>query len=171
MANFCENCGMPLNGNTTCQNCGTKVKGTEAASAAAVQMAPAKITPAPDTEKQPEGILFTAEQKLKKLEQEILEDGTQGARIDRNRILSMISYLGILCVVPYFLSSKDEFTMFHAKQGLALFIAGAVLSLAAGILHLRWIISIGRLVLAVLGILNAYQGKKIPLPVIGKYIK
>lgn len=37
--------------------------------------------------------------------------------------LAVISYLGILCLVPLLTKKDDKFTQFHAKQGLALLIA------------------------------------------------
>lgn len=85
--------------------------------------------------------------------------------------MALISYLGILCLVPYLAQEKDEFVRFHAKQGLVLFI-GEVASwmllaipflgfFAANILSLVWI------VFSVLGIVNVIGNKKEKLPVIG----
>ncbi|HOX30173.1 MAG TPA: hypothetical protein P5080_02970 [Candidatus Paceibacterota bacterium] len=85
--------------------------------------------------------------------------------------MALISYLGILCLVPYLAQEKDEFVRFHAKQGLVLFI-GEVASwmllaipflgfLATNMLSLVWI------VFSVLGIVNVIGNKKEKLPVIG----
>ena len=40
-------------------------------------------------------------------------------------IMAFISYIGILCLVPILTKEKDEFVLFHAKQGLILFICEA----------------------------------------------
>ncbi|MGK5094559.1 hypothetical protein WDW89_21420 [Deltaproteobacteria bacterium TL4] len=37
-------------------------------------------------------------------------------------ILAIMSYLGILCLIPVLLNEKDEYVYFHARQGLALWI-------------------------------------------------
>ncbi|MFA5169051.1 MAG: hypothetical protein WC530_11045 [Candidatus Omnitrophota bacterium] len=85
--------------------------------------------------------------------------------------MALISYLGILSLVPYLAQEKDEFVKFHARQGLVLFI-GEVASwmllaipflgfFAANILSLAWV------VLSVLGIINVIGNKKEKLPVIG----
>ncbi|MGN7612221.1 hypothetical protein ACQZV8_09075 [Magnetococcales bacterium HHB-1] len=38
------------------------------------------------------------------------------------RFLAMLSYMGILCMVPLFLNEEDEYINFHARQGLVLWI-------------------------------------------------
>ena len=42
------------------------------------------------------------------------------------KILAAIGYLGILFLVPYLTNPKSEFAVFHANQGLLLFIAAAI---------------------------------------------
>jgi uncharacterized membrane protein len=37
-------------------------------------------------------------------------------------IMSMMSYLGILCLVPLLLNEEDEYVAFHARQGVVLWI-------------------------------------------------
>jgi uncharacterized membrane protein len=85
--------------------------------------------------------------------------------------MALISYIGVLSLVPYLAQEKDGFVRFHAKQGLVLFIGEAATwvllvvpffgILAANILSLAW------LVLSVLGIINVVNNKKEKLPVIG----
>ena len=45
------------------------------------------------------------------------------------KILAAIGYLGILFLVPYLTNPKSEFAVFHANQGLLLFIIGIVSAL------------------------------------------
>ncbi|NQU64277.1 MAG: hypothetical protein HQ517_08350 [SAR324 cluster bacterium] len=40
----------------------------------------------------------------------------------KTTIFSLMSYLGILCLIPVLLNRKDEFVAFHARQGLVLWI-------------------------------------------------
>lgn len=93
----------------------------------------------------------------------------------QKNILAIISYIGILCLVPILMKEKDEFVKFHAKQGLVLFIAEVATLLISWIPILGWFIGfifwIIWLVLSLMGIINAVGGKQVPLPVIGKFAK
>ncbi|MBF0416672.1 MAG: hypothetical protein HQL86_00275 [Magnetococcales bacterium] len=40
----------------------------------------------------------------------------------KNRLLAGFSYLGVLCLVPLLVESKDSFVVFHARQGLVLWV-------------------------------------------------
>ena len=62
---------------------------------------------------------------------------------------------------------KDDFAMFHAKQGLRLFIFSAVADLIGSLTGIGWILSIFRIYCIIKGIGNVLQGKKEPLPFIG----
>jgi uncharacterized membrane protein len=44
----------------------------------------------------------------------------------KSRFLAMISYLGILCLVPMLLNKNDEYVNFHARQGLFLWMWGVL---------------------------------------------
>ena len=46
------------------------------------------------------------------------------------KIVAAIGYLGILFLVPYLTNPKSEFAVFHANQGLLLFIAAAIVNIA-----------------------------------------
>ena len=89
--------------------------------------------------------------------------------IEDNKVLAAISYLWILCLIPLFLKRKSKFTQFHAKQGLLLFILEIVGWLVFWIPFIGWILGIAILVLAVLGIVNAMQGRYWEMPILGKY--
>ena len=93
----------------------------------------------------------------------------------QKNILAIISYIGILCLVPILMKEKDEFVKFHAKQGLVLFIAEVATLLISWIPILGWFIGfilwIIWVVLSLIGIINAVSGKQVPLPVIGKFAK
>ncbi|MBF0213555.1 MAG: hypothetical protein HQM00_08325 [Magnetococcales bacterium] len=40
----------------------------------------------------------------------------------KNRLMAALSYLGVLCLVPLLMESKDSFVVFHARQGLVLWV-------------------------------------------------
>ncbi len=107
--------------------------------------------------------------------------------IENNKVMALLSYLWILFLVPLFAAPNSKFARFHTNQGLVLFIfglisgviGGAVSFILALIPFIGWILAwvagvifgileIGFILLAVLGIINALQGRAKELPVIGK---
>lgn len=108
--------------------------------------------------------------------------------VQANKGYAVLSYLGILFLIPYFTRKNSEYAQYHAKQGMSLFIASAACSVVSFVLDsvfgmisgflgvflvgvigfLQTCVSVGVLVLAIIGIVNAVQGKMNPLPFIGK---
>ena len=91
---------------------------------------------------------------------------------DKNMI-AILSYLGILFLIPLLAAKNSPFAQYHAKQGLVLFITGIINSIIFAIPFLGWtvggIIWIILIIFAIIGIVNVVQGKQAPLPIIGKY--
>lgn len=101
-----------------------------------------------------------------------------GEKIEKSkdvRILAAIGYIWILCLLPLLGKRESEFAQFHGKQGLVLTITSFIVWLVAWVPLIGWVIgffgTIGLLVLAVLGIQNAMQGKYWEMPVLGKYAR
>ena len=90
--------------------------------------------------------------------------------ITSSKVFAALSYFGILFVVPYILCKEDSFAIFHAKQGLILFVAGIVAKIAASIFGLGWIVTLARLYFIYKGVSNVLNGKKEALPYIGTLI-
>jgi uncharacterized membrane protein len=102
---------------------------------------------------------------------------------EKNKIFGIIAYLSILCLVPLLAVPKSPFARYHANQGLTLFLAfivilivvkvieGAIyLLLPGGFGIVDFVLGLALLspfVLTVMGIINASQGKCVPLPIIG----
>ena len=92
--------------------------------------------------------------------------------IEQNKVMAVLAY--ILFFIPLLAAKNSPFARYHANQGLILFllaiIGGPALSL---IPVLGWILapilSILITVLAVIGIINAVNGKAKELPLIGKF--
>lgn len=97
------------------------------------------------------------------------------ADIAKNKGISVLSYFGILFLVPLLAAKDSKFARFHANQGLVLFIADIILYVVSIILGyipfiggiLSALLSVAILVLVILGIVNAAQGKAKELPLIG----
>lgn len=106
------------------------------------------------------------------------------ADINNNKIAALISYLGILVLIPIFMAKDSKFARYHANQGLMLFICGTgysvAMSIVTSILYainyvagtvVTVVLSLGSLffvALLIIGIINAYKGLARELPIIGK---
>lgn len=166
---FCSKCGAALEeGSKFCPACGEAVKMSteEKVSNAASDFADkvSKLNDTADT---------TAE-----FDQKDISD---------NKAMAILSYLSLLVLIPIFAAKNSKFARFHANQGLVLLIAEAAYGVASSILialftFIFWriyavavlistilrIVNVLFLVLAILGIVNAAQGKAKELPIIGK---
>lgn len=115
--------------------------------------------------------------------------------ISDNKVFALLSYIGILVLVPLIAAPKSKFARFHANQGLVLLIGEAAYSVARGVLlgvlrvlreftlfggavfgPVYWIVNIITglfslvfLVFAIVGIINAAQGKAKELPFISRF--
>jgi len=88
--------------------------------------------------------------------------------IEANKGITVLSYLGILCLIPLLSKKDSKFAQAHSKQGLALFLTAILAGVLAGIPIIGWIggpiLALLILVVMVMGIVNVLQGKfwKIP---------
>ena len=102
-----------------------------------------------------------------------------------NKIMGILAYLGPLVLAPIIAAKDSPFARYHANQGLILLIASIVFSIAMGIINsillaISWrlliisvllggAVSVGILILMIIGIMNAAKGEMKELPYIGKY--
>ena len=100
------------------------------------------------------------------------------ADVQNNKVMGVLSYLGILVLIPLFAAKNSPFARFHCNQGIVLalaeVLAGIVLGIARNLPLIGWIFrlvgglaSILWIVLAVIGIVNAINGRAKELPIIG----
>ena len=91
------------------------------------------------------------------------------------KLVSALAYLGLLFFVPMLMFPKEKFAMFHANQGLLLLITAAAVNIVGSIIpFIGWfiVLPIGNifvLVLFVIGLINAFNGKMQRLPLIGSF--
>lgn len=104
--------------------------------------------------------------------------------VTQNKAMAILAYFGPLVLIPIFAAKGSKFARYHSNQGLLLLIACTAWSIVYSIINwiilaISWrlyfissiigIFSIVFIVLAVIGIVNAANGKAKELPVIGKY--
>ena len=154
----CNSCGNEIaEGTAFCPNCGAKVE----------------YSSEPQNE-QPQSNSFDFSEQLNKLND--TPDSTasfDSADIEANKVLALLSYLGILFLVPLIAAKDSKFARFHANQGLVMFIFELILGVVSSIPVIGLIVgAVGYLVTVVfiiLGIVNAAGGKAKELPLIGKF--
>jgi len=87
--------------------------------------------------------------------------------------MAIISYIGVLCLIPILMKEKDEFVKFHARQGLVLFIGEIATWIVFGIVPFLWflanLLGIFWLVLSIIGIVNVVNKEKKEIPLVGKF--
>ncbi len=100
--------------------------------------------------------------------------------INQNKVMAVLAYIGILVLVPLLAAPNSKYARYHANQGLLLFIAEICLGVVMGIFIwipvlniiigiLGGIVSLLLFVFAIIGIVNACQGKAKGLPILGKF--
>ncbi|MDR1804401.1 MAG: zinc-ribbon domain-containing protein [Treponema sp.] len=145
---FCGKCGKEMeDGAQFCPSCGASANGKPAKRAAQVEEVQADAN-----------------------------DAEQG------KVMSILAYLFILCLIPLITGDykKSPFVKYHLNQGLVLFIvwiAWLILSNLLGFIFsgvlvflyilIRFVVWVGVIALAVIGIMNAVKGRMKPLPLIG----
>lgn len=150
---FCGNCGTKVDeGIKFCPGCGKAVAG------------PSQGQPANDQND------FTA--KVTEINNTAdITDQFDKEDIEKNKVMGLLAY--IIFFIPLLAAKDSPFARFHANQGFVLFLCGLISSLILIIPILGWLIapilSLVITVLAVIGIINALNGKAKELPFIGKF--
>lgn len=98
------------------------------------------------------------------------------ADFEQNKIMAIVGYIiPLLFFVPMLSEKRSPFGMFHANQQLALLITAVIVQIVGTVIPiLGWFIilplgMIAVVVLAIMGIINASNGKMKQLPIIGGY--
>lgn len=100
--------------------------------------------------------------------------------IQQNKVMAVLAYLSWLVLVPIIGAKNSPFARFHANQGLVLAIAEIICWVVLGILVklplIGWIFgliegifSLVCLIFAIIGIVNAANGRAKELPIVGKF--
>ena len=93
-----------------------------------------------------------------------------------DKLMGVLSYLGILSLIPYFIKDQSSFVRFHAVRGLNLFLLELIAGVAASIIGfilpglgglIGWVASVAGLVFSIIGIINVANGDQKDLPIIG----
>lgn len=182
---FCPNCGASVEEEAPEAESAVQEEKTEAASAGEEKAEAESAAQEEKTEStsSAEGKTETTsfEEKAKQLNE--TPDTTSEydkTDIEQNKVMAILAYIGILVLIPIFAAPQSKFARYHSNQGLILCIVGIVVEVVLSILGIipfigilfvviGWLFSLVWLLLAILGIVNAANGKAKELPIIGKY--
>ena len=93
--------------------------------------------------------------------------------IDENKLIAALSYIGILCLIPLLAKKDSKYAQEHAKQGLVLLIAFAVLFVVGIVPILGWIIAffgdLILLIIALVAFIKCLMGEFWEIPLLGQY--
>ena len=107
--------------------------------------------------------------------------------IEEGKFLAVLSYIGVLALIPYFVEKKNPYVIDHAKIGMNLFLVEAIVGVGLSVVAsvcaitiillwisiiiaiLQWAFGIVSLIISVIGIINACNGEVKDLPIVGKY--
>jgi len=98
-----------------------------------------------------------------------MAEATREKDIQEGKFFAVISYISFLCIVTLLLKKDNKFALFHAKQGLVLFVF-EVIFFVLSVIPVYWLV--GKLVFAAfvlisfLGILQALKGTYKALPLV-----
>lgn len=106
--------------------------------------------------------------------------GANNNDIEKNKGMGIISYIGILFIIPLVAAKDSKFARYHANQGLVIFLAVTILSFACGIVSampfigfmggiLSSIVTAVAFIYEILGIISAAKGEMKELPFVGRF--
>ena len=94
---------------------------------------------------------------------------------NKNVLLGICSYLGVLLIIPFLVAKDDPFVKFHLKQGTVLLVIEIIVWFLRMALWSLWpllgIIKLGVFILSIVGIINVIQKKEKELPLVGQFSK
>ncbi len=197
---FCNNCGAQLaEGAKFCPKCGTPTGVAAAPKPEQPVQQPAQPVVEEPVQPQPQQTWEQSKRDFRNEQEQNIANNLIGAMnntadttaeydpkdIEANKVMALLSYLGILVLVPIFAAKGSKFARFHANQGLILCLVAIVYGVAVNILTsvsvaISWrlasvvgsllsIVGFAFFIWAVIGIINSLGGKAKELPFIGKY--
>ncbi|MDD5098024.1 MAG: hypothetical protein PHU59_06040 [Candidatus Omnitrophica bacterium] len=100
------------------------------------------------------------------------ESGQNEAEIRDGKFFAIISYVSFLCIISLVLKKDNKFALYHAKQGLVLFVLEVAAFILSIIPLLGWLIGIFGyaifLLISIWGIMQAALGVYCRIPVISE---
>ena len=91
----------------------------------------------------------------------------------KNMVMGILAYLGILVIVPFIVSKDDPFVKFHVKQGFVLLSIEVIVWILGSVVWGLWmllsLVNLAVVILSIVGIVNVVQGQEKKLPIVGDF--
>lgn len=100
--------------------------------------------------------------------------GGQGKDIQEGKFFALISYISFLCVLTLLLKKENKFALYHAKQGLIIFVGEVICFVLSVIPLLRALCAIVTVVFilsSIWGIILAAKGSYGRIPLVTEIAK
>lgn len=159
---FCSSCGAKVGKSII-----TKIKTEGASTLEKIKMESSSRLEKIKTERSLKKIENPKEDISSDLENEITEEEIQG-----NKLMAVLSYLGILILIPLLTKREVKYIRFHLNQGMVLGIAYIILYVILLIPVIGWILGLIGIIVtgifSIMGIISAARGKVKRVPLLGK---
>jgi len=119
--------------------------------------------------------------KREEVKVEVITNNFSKKEIEDGKLMGILSYISILSLIPYLTEKNNRFIMYHAKQGVNLFLLEVICSVVLSVIGpLLWLllwavglvsalVSLASLALSIIGIVNVCNGQAKELPYINKF--
>lgn len=100
------------------------------------------------------------------------KENRESQETEEGKAFAILSYLSILCIIPLILKKENKFCLFHAKQGLVIFLAEvgvfvlSVLPVLGGILWRLGVLFFG--FLSIWCIIQVLLAKYVKIPLVSE---
>lgn len=99
------------------------------------------------------------------------EPAATPTEVQEGKFFAVIAYISFFCIVSLVLKKDNKFSLYHAKQGLVLFVF-EVLCFILSVIPVFWLIRafiiLFFFLVALLGILHSLQGRCARIPVLSE---
>ncbi|MDP2653941.1 MAG: hypothetical protein Q8Q08_07920 [Candidatus Omnitrophota bacterium] len=85
------------------------------------------------------------------------------------KVIAILSYLPVLCIIPLVLKKENPFVLYHGRQGLVIFTAEVGVFVFS--IPFSWILPVGMFVLLLIsfiGIIAVLKGQYVEFPLVTK---
>jgi fumarate reductase subunit D len=96
------------------------------------------------------------------------QDPSEITDLEEDKLYAILSYVGVLVLIPLLTKKNNSFVQFHARQGLVILV-GFIIALIA----VQWVSLIGNLlflsllIVDVIALVQALLGRRWKIPIIG----
>jgi len=99
-----------------------------------------------------------------------MDSNVNNQEVAEGKFFAVISYISFLCIIALLLQKNNKFSLYHAKQGLVLFVTEVAAFILSIIPLLGWIIGVFGyalfLLVSIWGMIHAFLGNYCRIPLV-----